>query len=97
MCEVFNRQLVGGRDKPVITCLEFIREYLMKRIVAVHKMIAKCDGPLTPSATKLFDVIKSEASHYTVQWNGKGLYQATGPSQNQFVVNVDEKSCTCRR
>ncbi|GJT46594.1 mutator type transposase [Tanacetum coccineum] len=33
MCEVLNRQLVDGRDKPIITCLEFIREYLMKRII----------------------------------------------------------------
>jgi len=28
----FNRQLVDGRDKPIIMALEFIREYLMKRI-----------------------------------------------------------------
>ncbi|GJR63736.1 putative reverse transcriptase domain-containing protein [Tanacetum coccineum] len=40
MCEVLNRQLVDGRDKPIVTCLEFIREYLMKRIVNVHKVIS---------------------------------------------------------
>ncbi|KAJ9542226.1 hypothetical protein OSB04_028732 [Centaurea solstitialis] len=38
MCEVFNRQLVGGRDKPIITALEFCREYLMKRLVIVQKV-----------------------------------------------------------
>ncbi|GJT10852.1 mutator type transposase [Tanacetum coccineum] len=37
ICEVFNRQLVDGRDQPIITCLEYIREYLMKRIVVVWK------------------------------------------------------------
>ncbi|XP_076929884.1 protein FAR1-RELATED SEQUENCE 6-like [Bidens hawaiensis] len=26
ICENLNKQLVGGRDKPIITCLEFIRE-----------------------------------------------------------------------
>ncbi|GJZ41046.1 mutator type transposase [Tanacetum coccineum] len=31
MCEVFNGKLVGGRDKPIISTLEFAREYLMKR------------------------------------------------------------------
>ncbi|GKE56597.1 mutator type transposase, partial [Tanacetum coccineum] len=31
----FNRQLVEGRDVPIITCLEFVRGYLMKRIVKV--------------------------------------------------------------
>nr|GEX14958.1 transposase, MuDR [Tanacetum cinerariifolium] len=41
MCEVLNRQLVDGRDKPIKTCLEFIREYLMKRIVNVQKATKK--------------------------------------------------------
>nr|GEU79745.1 transposase, mutator type [Tanacetum cinerariifolium] len=41
MCEVLNRQLVDGRDKPIITCLEYIREYLIKRIVNVQKAAAK--------------------------------------------------------
>nr|GEV55597.1 hypothetical protein [Tanacetum cinerariifolium] len=58
ICEVFNRQLVDGRDLPIITCLEYIEEYLMKRIVVVQKVIAKTFGPLTPSVTKIFDAIK---------------------------------------
>ncbi|GJV25562.1 mutator type transposase [Tanacetum coccineum] len=49
ICEVFNRQLVDGRDQPIITCLEYIREYLMKRIVVVQKVIAKTVRPLTLS------------------------------------------------
>ncbi|GJU60140.1 mutator type transposase [Tanacetum coccineum] len=57
-CEVFNRQLIDGRDQPIITCLEYIREYLMKKIVVVQKVIAKTVGPLTPSVTKMFDAIK---------------------------------------
>ncbi|GJS41663.1 mutator type transposase [Tanacetum coccineum] len=56
--EVFNRQLVDGRDQPIITYLEYIREHLMKRIIVVQKVIAKTVGPLTPSMTKLFDAIK---------------------------------------
>ncbi|GKD16441.1 hypothetical protein Tco_1205599, partial [Tanacetum coccineum] len=53
ICEVFNRQLVDGRDQPIITCLEYIREYLMKRIMVVQKVIAKTVGPLTLSVTKI--------------------------------------------
>nr|GEW38609.1 hypothetical protein [Tanacetum cinerariifolium] len=52
MCEVLNRQLKDGRDNPIITCLEFIREYLMKRIVIVQHVIRKSNGPLSPKATK---------------------------------------------
>ncbi|GJT16778.1 heat stress transcription factor B-4-like protein [Tanacetum coccineum] len=36
ICEVFNGKIVKGRDKPVITLLEYIREYFMKRIVNVQ-------------------------------------------------------------
>lgn len=57
---------MDGRDSPILTALEFVREYLMKRIVNVQKVISKSQGPLTPAATKLFDAIKNEASYYTV-------------------------------
>ncbi|GKB45574.1 mutator type transposase [Tanacetum coccineum] len=53
--EVFNKQLVDGRDQPIITCLKYILEYLMKMIVVVHKVIAKTVRPLTPYVTALFD------------------------------------------
>lgn len=35
LCEVFNAKIVDGRDRPIISALEFIREYLMKKIVTV--------------------------------------------------------------
>ncbi|GKC24368.1 hypothetical protein Tco_1026518, partial [Tanacetum coccineum] len=73
MYEVLNRQLVDGRDKPIITCLEFIREYIMKRIVT------KSDGPLTPNATKVFKTIVKHARQIKIEWNGGDLYQANTP------------------
>ncbi|GJV78978.1 mutator type transposase [Tanacetum coccineum] len=81
ICEVFTRKLVDGRDQPIITCLEYIREYLMKRIVVVQKVIAKTVGPLTPSVTKMFDAIKKKATEYNVQWNGG--YSGQGGSSSQ--------------
>ncbi|XP_071700149.1 uncharacterized protein [Rutidosis leptorrhynchoides] len=97
MCEIFNRWLVDARDKPIITALEYIREYLMKRIVNVNKMISKCEGPLSPYGTKMFDKIKHEASKYTVLWNGAHQYQVSGPHQDQCVVDMELKVCACRR
>ncbi|GJX50777.1 hypothetical protein Tco_0277622 [Tanacetum coccineum] len=66
VCEVFNRQLLDARDSPIITFLEFVREYLMKRIVIVQKVIQKCDGPLTLVVTKLFNNIKEASTEYTI-------------------------------
>nr|GFC57935.1 hypothetical protein [Tanacetum cinerariifolium] len=69
VCEVFNRQLVDGRDQPIITFLEYIKEHLIKRIVVVQKVIAKIVGPLTPSVTKLFDVVKKGyLVHCSMEW-----------------------------
>ncbi|GKE16652.1 phospholipase-like protein [Tanacetum coccineum] len=96
ICEVFNRQLVDGKDQPIITCLEYIREYLVKRIVVVQKVIAKTIVPLTPSVTTFFDSIK-KAIEYIVKWNGGYLYQVTGPYRDQCVVNTDIRVCSCRK
>ncbi|GKB28113.1 hypothetical protein Tco_0867514, partial [Tanacetum coccineum] len=61
ICEVFNGKIVEGRDKSMITLLEYIREYSMKRIVNVLGVIDKCTGPLTPTTTRIMKSIKKEA------------------------------------
>ncbi|XP_076923853.1 uncharacterized protein LOC143586125 [Bidens hawaiensis] len=97
MCEVFNSKLVDGRDKPIITLLEYIREYLMRKIVNVLKVIDKSLGLLTPYATKVMDLVIKEANRYNVQWNGEEHYQVTGPNGDQCVVNLRTNTCACRR
>ncbi|GJZ03583.1 ribonuclease H-like domain-containing protein [Tanacetum coccineum] len=62
-------------DSPVITALVYVREYLMKRIVIVQKVIEKSQGPLTPTVTKIFNAIKEKVSEYVVVWNGAELFQ----------------------
>nr|KAJ0202613.1 hypothetical protein LSAT_V11C500266050 [Lactuca sativa] len=97
MCEVFNGKIEKGRDKPVIGCLEFIREYLMKRICNVMKEMKKAKGPLTPTATDILTARKTVASQYIARWNGGDKYQVTGALQDQHVVDVRNKTCTCRK
>nr|GEV54206.1 hypothetical protein [Tanacetum cinerariifolium] len=91
---VEHRQLVDGMDKPIITCLEYIREYLVKRIVNVQKVQDKCDGPLTPNAAKVFKFIVTAAKKLK---NGSDLYQVTCPWGDQFVVNITERVCSYRK
>nr|KAJ0213788.1 hypothetical protein LSAT_V11C400227600 [Lactuca sativa] len=55
MCEVFDGKIDKGRDKPVIGCLEYIREYLMNRICTVMKEMKKAKGPFTPTTTNILD------------------------------------------
>ena len=77
MCEVLNGKLVFGRDKPIITLLEFIMEYCMKKIVNVQKAIDRCPGPLTPTETIMMSKIKEVVSNYKIMWNGEQKYQVT--------------------
>ncbi|GJX44062.1 mutator type transposase [Tanacetum coccineum] len=97
LCEVFNRQLLDARDSQIITSLEYVREYLIKRIVIVKKIIEKSDGPLTPAVTKVFNKIKEAASRCSVDWNGSDLFQVKGPYQDQCVVNMNQKTCSCKK
>nr|KAJ0217988.1 hypothetical protein LSAT_V11C300147840 [Lactuca sativa] len=97
LCEVFNSKLVKGRDKPIITCLEFIREYLMKRVCNVMKVINKCTGSLTPTGERLLQANISSASQYTARWNGVSKYQIKGPWHDQHVVDMGQMTCSCRK
>ncbi|XP_021984919.1 uncharacterized protein LOC110880772 [Helianthus annuus] len=96
MCEVFNSKILDGRDKPIITILEYIREYCMRRIVNVLQVIDKTDRPLTPFATELFEEIKKSASGCRVSWNGGDQYGVAGPGKWKCVVDMGQKTCTCR-
>ncbi|GJV84129.1 mutator type transposase [Tanacetum coccineum] len=91
------RQLLDVRDQPIITCLEYIREYLMNRIVVVQKVIAKTIRPLTPTMTAIFDSIKKVATDCVVDWNSGSLYQETVPYKDQCVVIMDTRECSCRK
>lgn len=69
----------------------------MKRIVIVQKVAKKCNGPLTPTATTIFESIKKEASKLTVLWNGGNKYQCNGLLNDPCVVDMAEKECACRK
>ncbi|GJS34893.1 RNA-directed DNA polymerase, eukaryota [Tanacetum coccineum] len=97
MFEVLNSQLLDGRDRPIISALEYAKEYMMKRIVVDKKAIAKCVRPLTSTATRLFEAIKNKASEYNYDFNGRHLYVVSGPWQDQHVVDVLHRTCTCRK
>nr|KAJ0196704.1 hypothetical protein LSAT_V11C700367790 [Lactuca sativa] len=97
LCEVFNSKHVKGRDKPIISCLEFIREYLMKRVCNVMKVLNKCQGPLTPTGTRILEANTTLASKYHARWNGGQKYQVKGPWNDQHVVDMEKRECSCRK
>nr|KAJ0226779.1 hypothetical protein LSAT_V11C100003540 [Lactuca sativa] len=97
LCEVFNSKLIHGRNKPIISCLEYIRQYLMKRICNVKKVMSKAPGPLTPTTSKLLERNREASVQYRAKWNGTAKYEVYGPWHDQHVVDMTNMSCTCRR
>ncbi|XP_023736423.2 uncharacterized protein LOC111884348 [Lactuca sativa] len=97
LCETINNQIKKARDQPIITCLEYIREYLMLRIVSVQKVIDKAVGPLTPTATSMLEKNKSDATQCVGKFCGNGKYQVSGPWMDQCVVDMAQHTCSCRK
>ncbi|GJS04615.1 mutator type transposase [Tanacetum coccineum] len=52
-------------------CLRHILENRKLRIVLVKQVIKRSDGPLTPTATRLLNVVKTEASECIAHFNGE--------------------------
>ncbi|GJZ05178.1 putative reverse transcriptase domain-containing protein [Tanacetum coccineum] len=84
-------------DSPVITALEYVREYFMKRLMIVQKVIEKSQGPLTPTVTNIFTIIKENASQLAVEWNSADLFHVNGSRQDQVVVNLANRRCSYRK
>ncbi|GJV99885.1 mutator type transposase [Tanacetum coccineum] len=53
------------------------------------EVISKSNGPLTPKATKVYEVIKKLAAQYTISWNGGIFYQAVRPKV-RAIWNMEE-------
>lgn len=61
---------MDARDQPIITCLDYIKEYLMKSIVVVQQVIEANEGPLTTTSITVFEAIKKLVDDLRVVWNG---------------------------
>lgn len=96
ICEVFCSQLNDVRDKSIIVCLEYIREYLVKRIVVVQQIIERSVGQLTPTVQAMVDRNKKEATDCVVEWIAASLYKVSVPNEDHCVANLDRKECGCR-
>ncbi|GJU49803.1 crooked neck-like protein 1 [Tanacetum coccineum] len=93
ICEVFNGKIVRGRDKPVITLFEYIREYCMKRIVNVQGVIDKCTGPLTPTATGImkYELTGIPCKHVVAACWNMALNDRAAPTPKTWVGRPRKK------
>ncbi|XP_057248887.1 uncharacterized protein LOC130590461 [Beta vulgaris subsp. vulgaris] len=62
-CESFNNVLREARDKPILTMMEWIRQYVMKRAFEKRDGLRKFEGSIMPAAMKQLEVASNIAKH----------------------------------
>ncbi|CAI9295789.1 unnamed protein product [Lactuca saligna] len=105
LCEVFNNKLIEGRDKPLITCLEYIKEYMMKRICNVIKVKNKKWELIGLSCKHVIAVLNNKADngeevgelhtyayrvHWLETWKVAYVYKSGRPKKKRRQY-VEEK------
>ncbi|XP_017416579.1 uncharacterized protein LOC108327380 [Vigna angularis] len=99
MCEGFNSVLVHTRCKPIITMLENIRVYIMKRWATNRKKMALYQGSVCPKVLNKFQKQSWLTRYWLPRWSSHQLFEVLHISQfgEQFVVNLENKECSCRK
>ncbi|KAL2251285.1 UNVERIFIED_CONTAM: hypothetical protein Sindi_2250800 [Sesamum indicum] len=98
LCESFNSCILEAREKPILTMLEWIREYVMTRMQQLRDRAERLwEGrKLCPKIKKIVDnnlkkaadciPVKSDDIHYEVQcFDGA-----------RYTIDLKEKTCSCR-
>lgn len=97
VCETFNSYILPAREMSVISMSEWIRRKLMNRFVSKRECIGKYKHMFTPYAIKVIEAAKEEGTrHCEVWWGGGNRYEVLRRGETD-VVNIETKSCTCRK
>ncbi|XP_047953996.1 uncharacterized protein LOC125200390 [Salvia hispanica] len=95
--ECYNKVLLFARDKPLYGMLECIRMYLMDRFTTRRKMAAKLEDCIGPKIRKKLEKLKEKVGDCMVREAGEWVYQVNTKFNEQFVVDIRDRSCSCRR
>ncbi|KAK8530667.1 hypothetical protein V6N13_122291 [Hibiscus sabdariffa] len=95
LCESFNNVLLDVRDKPILTMLEEINSKLMRRVYKQRDAMRRFDGQICPKIQKKLDKLKIESFKCIPDWSGGQTFQVRCPL-TQFVVDIAERTCSCR-
>lgn len=96
LAEAFNSTILTARDKPIITMVEWIRNYLMDRMVKQTRKLQRWQHRLMPKPRDRLNLQIEASSNWLPSWS-KGLefqivhmYGSKG-----FIVDLGKKECSC--
>ncbi|XP_074313802.1 uncharacterized protein LOC141648997 [Silene latifolia] len=94
MCESFNAVLKEVRDKPILTMMEWIRRYVMKRHYEKREGVKVFDGKVMPYVDKFLKWAKNEADCCDV-WASSNFSFEVMYMSKEYVVDLSTQTCTC--
>ncbi|XP_034215521.1 uncharacterized protein LOC117627509 [Prunus dulcis] len=97
LCESFNNSIKTAKDKPIITMLEMIRCLLMRRIQWRKDKMSSWPHQLCKNIFYHVQHKKLKACNYTVQCSGGPKYQVDVGRGDQYMVDLDNHTCSCRK
>ncbi|XP_021752534.1 uncharacterized protein LOC110718041 [Chenopodium quinoa] len=96
ICQSFNVVLRDARDKPMITCLKWIRRYVMKRNTRKWDAVQSHEGRFMPYVAKVFQFVSQLASNCNVIPSRLDIWEVDY-YHDRYVVNLGERTCSCFR
>ncbi|XP_014523545.1 uncharacterized protein LOC106779847 [Vigna radiata var. radiata] len=85
-----------ARDKPIITMMEWIRTYIMRRFATLREKAMTYPGVVMPRPRKRLDKEVEKSGNWIPTWAGAAKFEVThGFTMDKFVVDLSNHSCRC--
>ncbi|XP_028114377.1 uncharacterized protein LOC114312339 [Camellia sinensis] len=97
ICESFNSLILDARGKTILPLLEDIRCILMKIMQIRREEIRAYEGPICPNIQKRLEKRKLDACNCIAIWAGEQKYQINYFNGQQFVVDLEDSTNSCRK
>ncbi|KAG8371475.1 hypothetical protein BUALT_Bualt13G0091400 [Buddleja alternifolia] len=96
ICESFNAAILEARGNPLLSMVESIRVYLMKRFQSKRQLMGKWIESICPKILKRMEKLKDNTRSCISTYAGAAKFEVRD-MYGQYSVNIQQKSCSCRR
>ena len=97
VCESFNGAILDARDKPIVTLLESLRLWLMRKFTKNRENVDKWKNPVHNNIMKILDKQMEISAYCSVERANATIFQVTMNDGKRLTIDLDTHTCTCRR
>ncbi|XP_074271441.1 uncharacterized protein LOC141595376 [Silene latifolia] len=94
ICESFNAVIREARDKPILTHMEWMRRYVMKRMYEKREGVKKYNEEYMPYVDKSLKWAIDESRFCKFIGSSLNVYEVDFHGE-QVVVNIEARTCDC--